>query len=112
MSGAFATSCAALIARAREGDELRLSAFQRPEQIDCGPRIGKVYIHAPEDLILYELMYFGLSHQSKHSRDIAAIHKSTKNELHLDYIAQRATQLGGSSIRKDMLDNVVGDPVI
>ena len=65
----------------REGDELRLSAFQRREQVDYGPPIGKVYIHSPEDLILYKLMYFGLSQQSKHSRDIAAILKSKKNEL-------------------------------
>ena len=52
----------------REGDELRQSAFQRREQVDYGPPIGKVYIHSPEDLILYKLMYFGLSQQSKHSR--------------------------------------------
>ena len=35
--------------------------------------IGEVYIHSPEDLILYKLIYFGLSQQSKYSRDIAAI---------------------------------------
>jgi hypothetical protein len=40
---------------------LRQSAFQRREQVDYGPPIGKVYIHSPEDLILYQLMYFGLS---------------------------------------------------
>ena len=56
----------------REGDELRQSAFERREQVDYGPPIGKVYIHSPEDLILYKLMYFGLSQQSKHSRDSAA----------------------------------------
>jgi len=70
----------------REGDELRQSAFQRREQVDYGSPIGKVYIHSPEDLILYKLMYFGLSQQSKHSRDIAAILKSKKDELDLDYI--------------------------
>jgi hypothetical protein len=37
----------------REGDELRQNAFQRREQVDYGPRIGKVYIHSPEDLIRY-----------------------------------------------------------
>jgi hypothetical protein len=62
----------------REGDELRQSAFQRREQVDYGPPIGKVYIHSPGDLILYKLIYFGLSQQSKHSRDIAAILKSKK----------------------------------
>jgi hypothetical protein len=37
------------------------------------PPIGKVYIHSPEDLILYKLMYFGLSQQSKHSRNVSMI---------------------------------------
>jgi hypothetical protein len=89
-----------------EGDELRQSAFQRREQVDYGPPIGKVYIHSPEDLILYKLMYFGLSRQSKHSRDIVAILKSKKDELDLDYIEQWAARLGLSSLWKEMLDNV------
>jgi hypothetical protein len=72
----------------REGDELRQSAFQWREQVDYGPPIGKVYIHSPEDLILYKLMYFGLSQQSKHSPDIAAILKLKKNELDMNYIEQ------------------------
>jgi hypothetical protein len=70
----------------REGDELRHSALQRRQQVDYGPPIGQVCIHSPEDLILYKLMYFGLSQQSKHSRDIAAILKSKKNELDMNYI--------------------------
>jgi hypothetical protein len=90
----------------REGDELRQHAFERREQVDYGPPIGKVYIHSPEDLILYKLMYFGLSQQSKHSRDIAAILKSKKNELDLDYIEKWAARLGLSSLWKEMLDNV------
>ena len=90
----------------REGDELRQSAFQRREQVDYGPPIGKVYIHSPEDLILYKLMYFGLSQQSKHSRDIAAILKSKKNELDMSYIEKWAARLGVSSLWKEMLDNI------
>jgi hypothetical protein len=82
----------------REGDELRRSVFQRREQMDYGPPIGKVYIHSPEDLILYKLMYFGLSQQSKHSRDIAAILKSKKNDLDMNYIEQWAARLGLSSM--------------
>jgi hypothetical protein len=88
----------------RKGDELRQSAFQRREQVDYGPPIGKVYIHSPEDLILYKLMYFGLSQQSKHSRDIAAILKSKKNELDIDYIEQWAVRLGLNALWKAMLD--------
>ena len=90
----------------REGDELRRSAFQRRQQVNYGPSIGKVYIHSPEDLILYKLMYFGLSQQSKHSRDIAAILKSKKNELDLNYIEQWVAHLGLSSLWKEMLANV------
>src|SRR5919108_5571534 len=90
----------------REGDELRQSAFRRREQVDYGPPIGKVYIHSAENLIVYKLIYFGLSQQSKYSRDIAAILKSKKNELDMDYIEQWAARLGLSSVWKEMLDNV------
>ena len=90
----------------REGDELRNSAFRRRQQVDYGPPIGKVYIHSPEDLILYKLIYFGLSQQSKHSRDIAAILKSKKDELDLNYIEEWVTRLGLNSLWKEMLDSV------
>jgi hypothetical protein len=90
----------------REGDELRQSAFQRRDLVDYGPPIGKVYIHSPENLILYKLIYFGLSQQSKHSRDIAAILKSKKNELDLDYIEGWVTRLGLTSIWKEMRDSI------
>ena len=90
----------------REGDELRQSAFQRRKRVDYGPPIGKVYVHSPEDLILYKIMYFGLNQQSKHSRDITAILKSKKNELDLDYIEGWAARLGLSSLWKEMLGNV------
>ena len=96
----------------REGDELRQGAFRRRQQVDYGPPIGKVYVHSPDDLILYKLMYFGLSQQSKHSRDIAAILKSKKNELDMNYIEQWAVRLGLSSLWKEMLDNISWDSVI
>jgi hypothetical protein len=51
-------------------------------------------------------MYFGLSQQSKHSRDIADILKSKKNELEMGYIEQWAARLGLSSPWKEMLDNI------
>ena len=65
-----------------------------------------VDICSPEDLILYKLMYFGLSQPSKHSRDIVAILKSKNNELDLDYIEGWAARLGLSTLWKEMLDNV------
>jgi len=64
-----------------------------------------VYIHSPEDLIRYELVYFGLSQQSKHSTDIAAILKSKKNELDMDYIEQWVARLRLSSLWKEILDS-------
>jgi hypothetical protein len=73
--------------------------------VDYGPPIGQVYIHSPEDLILYKLMYFGLSQQSKHSRDIAAILKSKKNELDMNYIEHWADRLGLIALWKEMLDD-------
>ena len=81
-----------------DGDEFRQSAFRRREQVDYDPPIGKVYVHSLEDLILYKLIYFGLSQQFKHSRDIAAILKSKKNELDMDYIEQWTSRLGLSSL--------------
>ena len=90
----------------REGDELRQSAFQRRERVDYGPPIGQVYIHSPEDLILYKLIYFGLSQQPKHSRDIAAILLAKRNDLDFDYIEKWVTRLGLSSMWKEMLDNI------
>lgn len=90
----------------REGDELRLNAFQRRERVDYGPPIGEVYIHSPEDLILYKLIYFGLSQQPKHSRDIAAILRAKQNQLDFGYIEKWVTQLGLGSVWKEMLDSV------
>ena len=90
----------------RSGDELRLNAFQRRQRVDYGPPIGHVYIHSPEDLILYKLIYFGISQQSKHSRDIAAILRSKKNQLDFEYMEAWVTRLGLSSLWKEMLDSV------
>ena len=90
----------------RSGDELRLSAFQRRQRVDYGPTIGYVYIHSPEDLILYKLIYFGISHQSKHSRDIAAILRAKKNQLDFEYINGWVARLGLSSLWREMLDSV------
>jgi len=90
----------------RAGDKLRLSAFQRRVSIDYGPPIGQVFVHSPEDLILYKLIYFGLGKQSKHSRDIAAILRARQNQLDLEYIEGWVTQLGLSPVWKDMLEGI------
>jgi len=90
----------------RSGDQLRLRAFQRRQRVDYGPPIGRVYIHSPEDLILYKLIYFGVSQQSKHSRDIAAILRAKKDQIDFGYIEEWTTRLGLSSLWKEMLDSI------
>ena len=57
----------------RPDDELRRSAFARRIKVELSPQIGEVYLHSPEDLILYKLWYYSLSQQTKHLRDITAI---------------------------------------
>jgi hypothetical protein len=90
----------------RDGDALRQSAFQRRVLVDYGPPIGRVYVHSPEDLILYKLMYLGLSGQPKHARDIAAILRAKKSQLDFGYIEEWVTRLGLGSVWKEMLDSV------
>ena len=90
----------------RSGDELRLSAFQRRQRVDYGPPIGRVYIHSPEDLILYKLIYFGVSQQPKHSRDIAAILRAKNDQIDFGYIEEWTTRLGLNSLWKELLDSI------
>jgi len=90
----------------REGDALRKSAFQRRLLVDYGPPIGEVYVHSPEDLILYKLMYLGLSGQPKHARDIAAILRTKKDQLDFGYIEEWVDQLGLGSVWKEILDDI------
>lgn len=90
----------------REGDTLRKSAFQRRLLVDYGPPIGEVYVHSPEDLILYKLMYLGLSGQPKHARDISAILRSKKDQLDFGYMEAWVDQLGLGSVWKEILDGI------
>ncbi len=78
----------------RAEDELRQVAFQRRQEVDFGQPIGKVYVHSPEDLIIYKLIYFSISEQPKHIRDISAILRAQENLLDLGYIEKWANRLG------------------
>lgn len=89
----------------RDGDALRQSAFQRRILVDYGPPIGKVYVHAPEDLIIYKLTYLGLSGQSKHARDIAAIMKAQTESIDFQYIEKWVNQLGLGGIWEELKQN-------
>jgi len=70
----------------REDDELRRIAFQRRVKVNFGSEIGEVFIHSPEDLIIYKMLYYSLSQQTKHIRDIGSIIKTLGNELDYEYI--------------------------
>ena len=91
----------------RDGDALRQSAFKRRVLVDYGPPIGKVFVHAPEDLIIYKLIYLGLSGQPKHARDIAAILRAKKESIDLQYIEKWVAQLGLGSTWEELKDNIV-----
>ncbi len=57
----------------RPGDELRATALARRVWVELAPPLGHVYVHSPEDLVLYKLSYFRVSQQTKHLRDIASL---------------------------------------
>lgn len=78
----------------RDGDLFREEAFQRRVQVDLGPALGEVYLHTPEDLIINKLVYYSISRQTKHLRDITAIVKTLRDELDKDHIQRWAEQKG------------------
>jgi hypothetical protein len=92
----------------RSGDELRREAFQRRREVDFGPPIGNVFVHSPEDLILYKLLYFSISQQSKHIRDITAILRAKKNQLDFDHIKKWVDRLGLTTIWNELLEEALG----
>lgn len=90
-------------------DELRQSAFHRRTLIDFGPPIGSVYVHAPEDLIIYKTWYFSLSRQTKHLRDIAAIAASLGDKLDYAYIEPWIMRRGLTTIWQEILASIRTD---
>lgn len=89
----------------RMGDELRQSAFEYRELVDFGPPFGEVFIHSPEDLILYKLLYFSVSQQPKHSRDIAAILRAKRDQLDVQYIVHWINRLGFGAIWEELRES-------
>lgn len=85
----------------RPGDKLRQSAFQRRVKVDFGPPLGEVYIHSPEDLIIYKLWYYSLSQQTKHLHDVIAIVHTLEDQLDIRYIEYWAAEKGVISIWKE-----------
>lgn len=88
----------------RSGDDLRKAALARKVLVDFGPEIGEVYIHSPEDLVLYKLLYYSLGRQTKHLRDIAAILLHQGEKLENAYIDRWADRMGLSTLWKEIRD--------
>ncbi len=90
----------------RPGDELRASALQRRMLADLGPPLGVVYVHSPEDLILYKVIYYSLSQQTKHISDISIIVKSIGDTLEIDYIRRWVARLGLEEVWQDVWEQL------
>ena len=87
----------------REGDELRASAFSRRQKVDLGEPLGEVYLHSPEDLIIYKLWFYSISQQTKHLRDITSIVMTLEDELDHSYIEKWAMDKGVINIWREIL---------
>lgn len=81
----------------RPNNPLREVAFKRRVLVDLGGIVGKVYVHAPEDLILFKLQYYTISRQTKHARDIRSILISG-HSLDMDYLTEWIKELGLSEV--------------
>lgn len=78
----------------RPENEYGNEAFARRCLVDIGTPLGKVYVTAPEDLILNKLRYYRISQQPKHTRDITSILIALGDELDKAYLERWATRLG------------------
>jgi hypothetical protein len=87
----------------REDDELRKTAFQRRVRVDFGSEIGEVFVHSPEDLIIYKMLYFSISQQTKHIRDIGSMIKSIGNKLDYEYVQRWAIEKQLTAIWQEIL---------
>ena len=90
----------------RPGDELRQSAISRRRRVNLGPQLGELYLHSPEDLILYKLWYYTLSQQTKHLRDITAIVLTLGDELEFDYIEGWAARKGLLTLWQELVARI------
>jgi hypothetical protein len=86
----------------RPNNPLREIAFKRRVLVDLGGAVGKVYVHSPEDLILFKLQYYTISRQTKHARDISSILASGQ-PLDREYLVKWIERLGLSEIWQTIL---------
>ena len=90
----------------RAGDELRASALDRRQKVDLGEVLGEVYLHSPEDLIIYKLWYYSISQQTKHIRDITGIVMTLGDELDFNYIENWMGKRGLTSLWHNLLARI------
>jgi hypothetical protein len=90
----------------REGGELRASAFNRRQKINLGESFGAVYLHSPEDLIIYKLWYYSISQQTKHIRDITSIVMTLDDELDYSYIDMWVIEKGVVNIWRELVSKI------
>lgn len=88
------------------GDRLRKSALARRRLVNLGEPLGEVYVHSPEDLILYKLRYFSISEQEKHIRDIASILNSLGDGLDFEYLQSWIRETGLTNTWQQVLEEV------
>jgi hypothetical protein len=88
----------------RPGDELRTAALARRQRVELDPPLGGIYVHSPEDLILYKLQYFNLSAQTKHARDILGILLALGPNLDYAYLNPWISRLGLRPTWQHLLD--------
>lgn len=78
----------------RPDDTFRSTCLERRRLVDLGEPLGKVFVHAPDDLIINKVKYYGLSRQTKHIRDIASILAVSGDEIDWAYLMKWMRQLG------------------
>ncbi len=86
----------------KEGDRFRNEAFSRRVLVDLGAGLGELYLHTPEDLIIYKLLYYNVSQQPKHISDIASIVQTMGDKLDIHYIQKWVAENNLSSTWKSV----------
>jgi hypothetical protein len=71
-----------------------------------GHPLGEVYLHTPEDLIIYKLWYYSLSQQTKHLRDITSIVQLVGESLDFSYLYSWIEQKGMAGLWESLLANI------
>lgn len=78
-------------------------------QVDLGTPIGQVFIHSPEDLVIYKTWYFSLSRQTKDLRDISAVLAALGDKLDVVYVETWMECQELLNIWKELLDTIQHD---